>query len=202
MLSEDEHKIVDQVKEFVKQAFVKNPHYSFDDWTVMYDHSCQVAQMAEKIIMYVDCDQLLVIIGSLLHDIGKTYQVDVETLHTEHESFNLPVSESLIESLSLSSVRQEKLKRLVSFTDESTEMDVIKDADALALPADKRLYMLYIAWAHQKRLESSIERKLRKFDKLHFPVSQEIGSLLFPIMKKDWAEYRATHEGNSRNPSI
>ena len=68
-------------------------------------------------------------------------------------------------------------------------MNVIKDADALALPSDKRLYMLYIEWAYREGLENSIQRKLDKEKKLRFEISKKLGEPLFATMKKDWDEF-------------
>jgi len=189
MLTEEEKKIVEKVKNFVKEAFIENPHYSFGHWTVMYDHSCTVESLAGTIAQSVECDELLVAIGALLHDIGKTHKADQKTLHLEHESFNLPISEALLNTIDISPVRLEKLKRLVAFEDEGVEMNVIKDADALALPSDKRLYTLYIEWAYREGFEDSIQRKLDKEKKLRFEISKKLGEPLFAAMKKDWDEY-------------
>jgi putative nucleotidyltransferase with HDIG domain len=186
----ENEEMIRRTREFVKQAFIEHPHYSFGHWSVMYDHSCKVEELAMKIAEEVECDRLLVVLASLLHDIGKTHRADEETLHREHESFNLAVSEDFLESLGLPSERLVKLKRLISYEDDSVEMQVVRDADAMALPADKRLYMLFIKWADRKKLESSIERKLEKFQKLHFAVSRDMSREWFEMMKRDWEDYR------------
>ncbi|OGM01638.1 hypothetical protein A3K72_03690 [Candidatus Woesearchaeota archaeon RBG_13_36_6] len=180
---------IEKTKEFVKQRFIENPDFSFDDWKVMYNHSLKVEEIALKIAESVECDKLLLSIGALLHDIGKTYKVDVETLHYKHEEFNLRVAERFIDSLGFPSERLEKLKQIISFKGNSIELKIIKDADALALYADKTLYMLYIKWAHGNGLDSSIKRKLDKFSKLNFKVSKEIGKNWFEQTKKGWEEY-------------
>ncbi|MFZ1655234.1 MAG: HD domain-containing protein [Candidatus Moraniibacteriota bacterium] len=193
MLSSDEEKIVEEVKGFVKQAFIENPHFSFHDWTVMYDHSCNVESIAHTIAQSVACDELLVAVGALLHDVGKTYKADEKTLHLEHETFNLPVSETFLDMLDIPRPRLEKLKKLVAFEDEGIEMQIIKEADVLAFPSDKRLYMLYIEWAFREGHESSIQRKLEKFDKLQLAVSKKMGEPLFRNMEKDWHAYGVAH---------
>lgn len=129
----------------------------------------------------------------ILSDIGKTHKADEETLHREHESFNLPVSESFLNLLGIESGRLEKLKEVVSYVSESDEMKIIKDADALALPSDKRLYMLFIEWAHRKGLESSIQKKLDKQKKLRFEISREMAGNLFDTMRRDFEQYRKAH---------
>ena len=190
MLSEKDEHVIDQVRAFVKQEFIAHPHYSFDHWSVMYDHSCKVEEIARQIAIHIPCDELLVSLGALLHDIGKTHEADSETLHMEHESFNLPVSETFLETLDISRERLIALKKLVSYQSEGDEMRVMKDADTLALYADKRLYTLYIEWACREHLQDSIQRKLDKFRKLRFEVSREMGQKWFEAMERDWSEYQ------------
>lgn len=193
MLTKEEKKTVKRVEHFVKEAFIENPHYSFGHWTVMYDHSRTVASLAGTIAESVGCDELLVVVGALLHDIGKTHKADQKTLHLKHELFNLPISEVLLNTIDISPAQLAKLRRLVAFEDDSAEMKVIKDADALALPSDKRLYMLYIEWAYREGFEDSIQRKLDKEKKLRFEISKKMGAPLFATMKKDWDEYIRIH---------
>ena len=183
---------IEKVREYVKKQFYEHPHFSFGDWKIMYYHSLKVEKIAIEISESVECDKCLVSIGSLLHDIGKTFEADEETLHYNHEDFNLKVSESFLNSLELPFEELEKAKRIISYEGNSSELKIIKDADALALYADKVLYMSYIKWAHENGLDSSIKRKLDKFSKLNFEISKEIGEKWFEHMKKDWEEYRGS----------
>ena len=160
----NEEELIEKTREFVKQSFVDNPHYSFGHWSVMYNHSCKVEEIARQIAQTVECDTLLVSIGALLHDIGKTHKADEETLHRDHGLFNLNQSEHFLDDIGLDADRLKQLKEIVAFASESPEIKVIKDADTLALAADKTLYRLYIKWAHAEKLEDSIERKLKKFE--------------------------------------
>ena len=185
----DASSLITQTEEFVKQAFIQNPHYSFDDWTVMYNHSVMVKDIVLEITNEIVCDKETIEIGALLHDIGKTYKTDLETLHTEHESFNLLVSENFLENLDLPKEKLEKIKQLVAYTSGSTEMNAIKDADTIAFYKDKKLYMLFIKWAHENKLDWAIKRKLEKFNNLYFDVSREIAEPLRSQMKRDWEEY-------------
>jgi len=73
-------------------------------------------------------------------------------------------------------------------------MKVIKDADALALYADKRLYMLFIQWAVENNLDASIQRKIDKFQKLRYAESRNIGNEWFENMKRDWDAYLRSHK--------
>jgi len=173
-------------RNFVKSKFMKNPHYSFDNWVVMYAHSLNVEKMAVKISKGTKCDRQVLSIGSLLHDIGKTYKTDKGTLHKHHEDFNLVVSENFLGTLGLDKKSLDKIKKIISYKSKSVEMRIIKDADAIAFYYDKRLNMLFLNWARRNRLGDAIERKLRKFDKLRFEASRKIGKPWFERMKKDW----------------
>jgi len=189
-----EQKFIAQAEEFVKNAFIENPHYSFGHWSVMYNHSVLVKDIALRIAEHVECDKVLAAIGGLLHDIGKTHKADEETLRFDHEKFNLSVAEKFIDGLPLPEDQKNKLKTIVSFADDSVEVKIVKDSDALALFADKKLYMLFIEWAVKNKLRDAIVRKYRKFDKLRLPISVEVGKESFENMKQDWEAYMKEHK--------
>lgn len=171
---------------FVKEKFRENPYYSFNDWHVMYNHSIIVEKLASRISRGMKCDRLLVSLGALLHDIGKTYKTDEETLHKHHEGFNLAVSIEFIEGLGLPGKKLSKLKKIVSYSSSSVEMKIVKDADALAFYYDRKLNRLFLKWAKAKELDSSIERKISKFGNLYFEESRKIGKEWLERMKKGW----------------
>ena len=173
-------------EQFVSEQFRLHPHYSFNDWTVMADHSRTVKDLACTIAAGMSVDTTVVAIGALLHDIGKTYPADAETLHTKHEDFNLTVSEPFLDSLDITQAQRVAIKEIIQHKSNSTEMQIIEDADALALYADKRLYTLYIDWARANNLEAAIKRKLDKFDKLHFQASKDMGRPWYEQMRSDW----------------
>ena len=177
---------ITRTEAFLKEKFQAHPHYSFNDWTVMYNHSLKVRDIALQIAEDVVCDKAIVVVGGLLHDIGKTYKADPETLHKRHEEFNLPVSEAFLDSLGLPTEQLQRIKEVVAHKSDSMEMRVIEDADALALYADKRLYTLFIQWAKENGLDDAIQRKLVKFSKLNFEKSKEIGKEWYEQMQKDW----------------
>lgn len=185
--------LVAETDKFVKQSFIENPHYSFNDWSVMYNHSVLAKGIALRIAKTVKCDKLLVSLGALLHDIGKAYKAEPEVLHTHHEAFNLTVCKTFLENLDLPGDKQRELESIVSYQSDSAELKVIEDADALALYADKRLYMLFIEWAVRNHLGSAIQRKLDKFSKLNFDISKELGKAWFEQMKLDWGNYIKNH---------
>ncbi|MHB1086950.1 MAG: HD domain-containing protein [Minisyncoccota bacterium] len=171
---------------FVSREFEKHPHYSFNDWTVMRDHSFKVRDIALQIGEGLSVDSTVVSLGALLHDIGKTYEASAETLHERHEDFNLTVSKSFLDTLALTEEQLQKLEEMLQHKSDSEEMRVVEDADALALYADKRLYTLFIQWARENHLDAAIHRKLQKFNTLHFKRSREIGLVWYQQMKKDW----------------
>ena len=190
--------LIEKTKEFVKQSFQKNPHYSFNHWSVMYDHSVKVQELAMQIANDIDCDKTVVSIGALLHDIGKTYNADPETLHKKHESFNLVMSEKFLNGLNLKGSELKNICDIISYKSDSTEMKIVKDADALAMYSDKKLYMLWIEWAIKNGYEDAIKRKLDKYNNLNFDISRRLGKPELSKMKKDWDEYQQKHEQFNR----
>ncbi len=186
--------VIQEVQDFIKVQFQENPHFSYNDWTVMYDHSVMVKDLALQIaqsVPNVDIDVLA--IGALLHDIGKTYKADPEVLAGQHQSFNLDISKSTLERLPLTESQLQKAEELVTFTSSSPEQGIIKDADAIALYLDKRLNMLFIEWAVANHLNSEIQRKIDKFSKIHNEAAKQLGHEAFEQMKKDWDAYIKEH---------
>lgn len=186
---------ITQTKEFIKKQFLKYPHFSFGNGLIMYHHSVLTQTLALQIVkeQHLSCDRLLVSIGALLHDIGKTKEGEnEETLHRLHESFNLPISESFVDTLTISAERLIALKNIISYKSDAIELMVIKDADTLALANDKDLYMLYISWAVKNNLYWAIKRKYKKYERLHFPISKALGAKAYTKMKLDWEKYIAT----------
>jgi len=188
-------KIVEKTKAFVKAAFQANPHYSFNHWSVMYNHSVNVQKIAIKISEKIECNKTLVSLGALLHDIGKTYKADPKILHRDHEKFNLIVSETFLKSLNLSKKDYSKVCNLILHKSRSVEMKIIRDADALAMYFDKKLYMPWIEWAikNQSWCKSEIERKLNKYNHLNFTISRQLGKAPREKMKKDWNKFQQKH---------
>jgi len=184
------HNLIDKTNAFVKKAFQDNPHYSFNHWSVMYNHSVNVQKLAMEIANEVECNRLVTSIGALLHDIGKTYHANSETLHNAHESFNLIVTQGFLDNLGLTSTELKHVRELISYNSDSTEMRVIKDADALAMCFDKKLYMLWIDWVIKNALTNDIKRKLDKYSMLHFDVSRRLAEPKLIKMKNDWDEYQ------------
>jgi dihydrofolate reductase len=180
------NEVVKKVEAFVQNQFKEYPHFSFNDWKIMYNHSLTVRNLALRISMGMSLDRIVIEIGSLLHDIGKTHIADEDTLHTNHEDFNWPVSKNFLYTLDLDTNQLSLLENILQHNSSSTEMKIIEDADALALYADKKLYTLYIEWARENNLDVAIQRKLDKFEQLNFDISKRIGRKWFEKMKTDW----------------
>ncbi|MFA7245383.1 MAG: HD domain-containing protein [Candidatus Magasanikbacteria bacterium] len=184
------HDLVDKTDAFVKKAFQDNPHYSFNHWSVMYNHSVNVQNLSMKIANDIKCNELVTSIAALLHDIGKIYHADQKTLHKTHESFNLIVTKDFLDNLGLTSTELKQVRDLISYNSDSTEMKIIKDADALAMCFDKKLYMLWIEWAIKNGFTSDIQRKLNKYNNLYFDISRRLAEPNLIKMKNDWDKYQ------------
>lgn len=179
--------VIGQTREFVKNSFIEKPHYSFNDWTVMYNHSITVEEMAMLISKDMEADLIVIAISALLHDIGKIYEADDETLKEKHEKFNFIVSKEFLESLDLTKEQLDKIKETILGENDTIERKIIKDADALAFFKDKTLHILFFKWANEIKRQDYIEKKLNKFSKLNFDTSKKIGKKWFKEMKREWA---------------
>ncbi len=171
---------------FLKKAFKANPHYSFDNWRIMYDHSVLVKDNAVKIASRVGANKILAGLAGLLHDIGKTQKIAIGRLEAEHQDFNFSVSKPLFEQLSLNASEKRKLAQIISYKSKSKEMKAVKDADALAFYQDKRLYTIFLKWAVKNKKTTSIQKKIDKFNKLNFAYSRNIAKKDYAKMLKAW----------------
>ena len=182
--------LIDKTDAFVKKAFQDNPHYSFNHWSVMYNHSVIVKELAIKIANEVNCDRLVISISALLHDIGKTYHADHQSLQKNHKNFNLLVSKEFLDNLGLTSTELKHVRDIISYNSDSAEMKIIMDADALAMCFDKKLYMLWIEWAVANKLTTDIQRKLNKYKSLNYEISRRIVEPKLAEMIYDWEAYQ------------
>lgn len=178
--------IIEKTKKFVETSFKKNPSYSFNDWKIMYEHSLLVMLFSLGIAADFDCDKLVLSIGALLHDIGKTYETDQKTLRERHEEFNYEVSKEFLKSLKLTSVQFKEIESLLSKSEESVYGKVIKDADVLAFLADESLQRALKKWADKNNLPEEMKRKLNKFSKAYYPRSITLGEKYYLETKERW----------------
>lgn len=177
------------VRKFVKNAFKENPHHSFNDWRIMYNHSLTVESLVLKLAKHFDCNKTALSIGALLHDIGKTYQADPITLHEKHEELNLVVARDFLNKLGLDQATYKIIEEILTQKGNSNEMKIVKDADTMSLWKNKKFYMLLIQWLIKNDLQDSIKRKLGKFDNLNFEISKKISKKWYSRMKRDWQQY-------------
>lgn len=174
------------VRDFVRAEFIKHPHHSFGDAAVMYDHCLKVEQLGQQLAQGQDCNLFALSIAALLHDIGKTYEADEQTLHAEHESFNLAVCQRFLKQLELPADDLSLVEALIADSSSSMEAIILHDADILAFFMDARLNILFIDWAKEKGLEESIEKKLGNYDRLVLAESKELGREPYGQMRESW----------------
>ncbi len=180
---------IEKTRDYIKKAFEEKPHYSFDDWTIMYNHSLKVAELSEKIAEAMKCDKEILIIGGLLHDIGKTYEADEETLKERHAELAWVVCEDFVNSLNLKDYQSELLKNFFTGNVNSIEAEIIEDADIISFYADKKLYEAYRVWALNRNAKKDMQRKLDKIKKLKFDKSKEIVQDFYKNIVNDWEKY-------------
>ena len=177
---------IESTKKFLEVSFRENPHFSFNNWKIMYDHSLLVQKFSLELAKNIKCDTLVLQIGALLHDIGKIYKADEETLRKKHGELGYAVSRDFIETLNLTAVQKSNLKDILSSIGDSTERHIIKDADIIAFFADAQLHMAFKKWADERGFESELQRKLDKISKLRFNESKEIAKPVYTEMKARW----------------
>ncbi len=173
-------------KRYLRQAFISNPSYSFNDWRIMYRHGVMVMKLARKITSDIDCDMTVVMIGALLHDIGKTFRADEQTLHAKHDTLGYEMSKDFLATLHLTTQQHERLKNILSGPDDSVEKKIIEDADAIAFFVDKKLQTVFKNWADKNQMVNEMQRKLNKFTALHFDVSKQIAQPYYQTTKERW----------------
>jgi putative nucleotidyltransferase with HDIG domain len=179
---------VKKTKEFVKESFIKNPKFSFNDWTIMYNHHVMVLDLCLRISKNIDksYDMIVLKIGALLHDIGKAYEADEKTLVEKHAFLGWEVSKDFLNSLKLKEEQLNKIKDIWNEKKINTEKQIIEDADTLIFYMDKKLNQVYKKWAIERKYKKGMQRKIDKFNSLHFEISKKIGKPLLEEFKKHW----------------
>lgn len=178
--------LTEDTKLFVFEEFEANPHYSFGDGTIMYQHSLHVLDFALELASEFTCDKTVVTLEALLHDIGKTYKADEETLHAKHHELGWKVCEKYLKSLKLTSEQMEELKKFFEKKTDSVESRIVKDADVIAFFADPRLHTKFKLWAEDRGKTDELSRKLAKFDSLHFSASKQLAQVHYDKLKQKW----------------
>lgn len=181
-----DRKIFVKTEKFLKQRFIKYPHWSFNNWRVMYEHSIDVKNIALKLAKKIKCDPTIAGISALLHDIGKTYKTSEKNLEINAHTLNAIVARTFLKGSGLPKNKIRKILTILSYKSRAVEYKIMTDADALAFFKDKRLHSLYFEWALKKQKRQNLKRHLKKFDQLHFPESKKIGTKWFKKMLKEW----------------
>lgn len=185
----NKQEIVQQTEEFMKNAFIQNPHYSFNHWSVLYNHCVNVKNIALEINKEVKADDFVIAICALLHDIWKTYKAPPEVLNKEHESFNLLIAKDFLKQFDIPQETLQQIYDIISYNSQSTEMKVMRDADTLAMYKDEVYHMLYIHRAVENNLVSDIKRKINKFSRLNFDISKKIWEPYFKFFLENWKPF-------------
>jgi len=178
----------------MRQRFEENPHHSFDNWIIMFQHSIRTYDWASRIDQslrldgYVS-DPTVVGVGALLHDIGKTYDADEETLHRDHGKLGFVVAGEFLRKLSLKEVQLAKLEEILTESGESTERKIIQDADILAFYSDRQLQNAFREWALGRGEPEKLKGKLDNFEKLNYETSIDLGSVPYERLRAVWAKH-------------
>jgi len=152
----------------------------------MHDHHLIVLNLSLKIADKIPCDQLVLKIGALLHDIGKVYKADEKTLMEKHDVLGWEVSGDFLQSLNIKENQLEKIKQIWDRDKTNTEKQIISDADILAFYIDRKLQNAFKKWAKKKDYKYQMQRKMDGFNLLHLEISKEIGEPLLEEFKKHW----------------
>ena len=168
---------IQKAESFLEERFKENPGFSFGDWEIMYDHSILVKNYSIKIseeISRDDYSKTVLVLGALLHDIGKTYQADEEKLRNKHDELAYEVSRDFLKNLEMEDSQENKLNSLLKGKSDFLEAQIIEDADIVAFFADKKLMKAFKEWALSKDMPEECERKLNKIEQLKFEPSKQL----------------------------
>ena len=152
----------------------------------MYQHSLNVKNISLRIAESVECDETLLAIEALFHDIGKAYKADPKILRERHAELGYDVTKAYLPVLDL---RSKQLKELTDFLQghlHSTEAQIVKDADIIAFFLDEDLQNKFKDWADKQELPDELQRKADKLGKLRFDISKQITLPLHKKMRKKW----------------
>jgi hypothetical protein len=100
------------------------------------------------------------------------------------------MAKDFLDALEIPKEQKKNILNNISNNSDSVESKIVQDADGLAFYLDRRLYLLWIAWAIKHNMpESDKQKKIKKYFHFNFPISQNIGKVGWERMKKDWEEY-------------
>lgn len=171
---------------FIKETFRANAHYTFNDWTIMYNHSITTMDYALLLSKRTGADKTVIAIAALLHDIGKTAKADEQTLLEKHEELGREVSKHFLKTLSIAKDQKKHIEDLFQINHPSIEKKLVKDGDYIAFYKDDILHSAFKQWADENHLPEQIQRKIKRFEYLS-PKAQKLAKRYFERMKKAWS---------------
>lgn len=177
--------VIQDAADFICTQFKRFPHYSFGKGEIMSNHSLTVHKFALELAKDTNCNQEVVELCALFHDIGKTIELDPETLERDHEILGWKITEQFLEKYSIA---DETLKQIESFFqgEPSIERTIVKEADILAFYDDFVLQEAFVLWARDKGKEELVTKKKNKFSLLKLNRSKELGSALSSRFCRQW----------------
>ncbi|HVZ58467.1 MAG TPA: HD domain-containing protein [Patescibacteria group bacterium] len=181
------HPAVKQSIDFVNKSFEENPHYSFNDWHIMADHSVQVMNYALQIAdgYPVQVDPLVIALAALFHDIGKVVHADEQTLLEKHEELGREVTNDLLNKLDLTEKQKQKIQDLFSLDDNSLEKQIVKDADYVDFFINETLHKAAKKWADEENQNAHLKRKFDRFERM-LPESKKLARPFYEKLKEEW----------------
>jgi len=176
--------VIEKTKRFIKREFRSRPRFCFNNWKIMYNHSLLVEKFCLELAKKIKCDNLVLRIGALLHDIGKTYDEDEQTLMDKHEELGYEVSKEFLENLNINNDRLLRIKNLFSKEDKTVEKKIIKDADKISFLADPVIQEVYKEWAEKRGEKDRFRDKVEMSYTFYFEVSKKIAKPFYENTKK------------------
>jgi putative nucleotidyltransferase with HDIG domain len=172
-LTSDERRWLEEIELFVKE---KHANLGSHD----YSHVLQVTEFAIEIANNIEekVDPVVVICGALLHDIGRTVSNEM------HGLVGGSMAEVLLESLPLSDEQVNRITKVIvrhtatsHVAPQSTEEKIVYDADGLDQLGAMGLLRGFVGkeGSMVKVLERYMAKRVKTYDRLFFPISQEIG---------------------------
>ncbi len=166
--------------------FLHYASYSFGDPAIMINHAIMVRDLALQIEENVHCDQNLLSIMALFHDIGKAYETDQQTLREKHAELGYEVTKDFIPTLKLGDNDRTLLVSFLKGDMSSLQAQIIKDADIIAFFADERLQKALKEWGDKNALPNELQRKANKIADLKFEVSVKIARPFYEQLVARW----------------
>ena len=187
-------RIVKDAQNFLKTKFESNPRYSFNNPDIMINHSIDVMNIALEVSKdYEDADLVVILLGALFHDIGKTANESPEVLQARHAQFNWDIANEFLSKMNLSPDQLVKLTNILfenpETLDTCLEQRIVKETDKVAFITDEALQVAFYTWAEGVAAGNGkveLQRKLDKTKFLQLPGAEKIAGKYREVMKEIW----------------